>query len=88
MKWSNLCAHDPETYIGWVKSSDGKVYDIYVYPAHGAQEICARYGNEPHTYLGIGSLENLFLGSTLATNYKDICCLLLEHGFLKYCRNA
>jgi len=84
MKWNNYCGHDTQFYIGWVQGD--RLYDVYVYPAHGTHAVCVRYGNAPHEYIGVGPIGDLFQLSTVSDDYKSICNFLLQHGSLQYCR--
>lgn len=84
-KWINRCLHDSQFYIGWVQC-DTTLYDVYVYPARGTHDVCARYGNEPEAYISMGTIGDAFCLSSISKDYKKICRFLLQHGSLQYCR--
>jgi hypothetical protein len=84
-KWINHCNHDSQFCIGSVQGEE-RIYDVYVYPAHGTHEVCARYGNNPKDCLSTGLIGDLFRLSTLSDDYMTICNFLLQHGSLQYCR--
>jgi hypothetical protein len=87
-EWVNGCRHPDSTYLGWVQSGE-KLYDVYIFPnTRGDSDVCARYGNEPHEYLGIGPVTDLIRSSYLAEEYRDITRFLLQRGTVEYSRDT
>lgn len=62
--WHDFCEHEkdhPSSYQGSFKF-DGSKYDVYFYPGTEAlseEDICIRYGDEPHEYISAGDIKRV-----------------------------
>lgn len=83
-KWTNHCKHADSTFLGWVQSGTD-VYDVYIFPTSwGEMDVCARFGNEPGDYVGIGTVTDLLRASYVAEEYRHIAQFLLSNGTVTY----
>jgi hypothetical protein len=93
------CNHGSDCYIGTIKvetfynkAFKEELYDIYVFnDAYSGQEVCMRFGNEPHEYISPGPLIQ-FLQIAIChrqnmPHYAFAADLLFHEGQISYERN-
>ena len=84
--YGDCCEHGQDTYVSsfLIHESDGKTgYDLYVYTNHFKQDVCLRYGDEPHEYFSVGQLNHLMTqmaDEVMITSYRVALSILARYG--------
>jgi len=86
--YPNECGHPDDAYVGsfiTVEIVNSQVihenFDVYVFTTTGknVQELCVRYGKEPHEYIAHGFVVDA-IRDHLISNYKAIIEVLKKKG--------
>lgn len=89
--WNDECNHGIESYICSFENlyqSNKKLYkenlDLYVF---GDNQVCIRFGNEPHEYYSPGHITNIFELAYLDEKYRAVTKILKYFGKIIWRKN-
>ena len=94
--FTDECNHGTDHYVGTIqvlrnhedyKKTGGifDCYDVYIFHSENYQEVCLRYGNEPHEYISPGTLIDFIrAASNKMPHYYKAMQLILSRGKIRW----
>lgn len=87
--WHNGCNHSSEDYVGsfeiekWSQELNAiSRYDVhFCLSGINQNEVCIRYGNDSHQYIGTGNIGNLVRAVCDGIVYRQALIMILEKHF-------